>query len=150
MRAFYLFLVSLAILLSPCPSAAEGKTRVLALRKATIVILVATAAEQWKYKDDSEYNEFSGDFAVYANRLITALHSHSEVTVRWSDTDTVSFPGTSFAPIHRQKLETEWGYVFFRPGSPPVVHAGVAEDEYLVCLAARLYELKVEGYKCDS
>jgi hypothetical protein len=150
MRALCLLLASLTILLAPCTSGAGGKTRVLALRKATIVILVAPAAEQRKYKNDSEYNEFSSDFAVYANRLITALQPYAAVTVQWSDAETVSFPGTSFAPIRRQKLETEWGYVFFRPGFPPVVHAGVAEDEYLVCIAARLFQLKVEGYKCDA
>lgn len=149
MRALWL-LVALLTLGAPTASIAEGKARILALRKPTIVILVAPAAEQKKYKDDSEYNEFSGDFAVYANRMIAILRDHSEVKVQWSDADTVSFPGTGFKPVRRRQLETEWGYVFFRPGAPPIVQAGVADDEFLVCIAVRLYKLKIDGYKCEA
>jgi hypothetical protein len=149
MRAAFL-IAAITIFSGSNSLAADKAGRTIALTKPTIIILVAPKSEQRRYKDDSEYNEFSGDFAVYANRLISTLRPYPNVTIRWSDADAVTFPGTSFKPVQRRELETEWGYVFFRPGAPPVVHAGVAEDEYLICIAAKLYGLTIQGHKCEA
>lgn len=115
-----------------------------------MVILVDSPVEQRRYREDSEYNEFSGDFGVYTNRMSEALRGNPQVSIRWSYASTVSFPSTSYNAAQRRKLETGWGYVFFRSGEQPVVIAGVAVDDQLVCTAVKLYQIKVERCSCGT
>lgn len=147
-RAF----VTLAWAAWACQAAVAADTAsTLRLLEPTIVIWVGTEAEQQQRQRDSrfgEFSEFSSDFNEYANRLARAMQPHGAVNVRWSDADTVSFPGTSFAPLHRHELETQSGVVLFRPGQAPYVHAGVPDDNVLVCVAEQLYRIQVQGYRC--
>ena len=146
----HLFATSAAIALLAGVHPLADAQSLLRVTKPTVVILVDTPAEQRRHQEDGEYNEFAGDFAVYANRMAEALRGIPQVSIRWSYSSTVSFPGTSYKPVHRRKLETGWGYVFFKPGEQPVVIAGVAEDDQLVCTAVKLYKIKVEGYACGT
>ncbi len=42
------------------------------------------------------------------------------------------------------------GYIFYRPGTAPVVYAGVVADGYLVCQAEKFFAMKFAGYKCGA
>jgi hypothetical protein len=147
MKTTCLIVISVLAILLPC----QGRARtVLAIRQPTIIILIDTPTEIEKHDHDDEYGEFSSDFAVYANRMSAALKQHPGIKVRWSSADAVTFPGTRFRAVMRKKLESSWGYVFYRPGRKPIVIAGVAVDDELVCTASQLYTVKVDGYNCDA
>ncbi len=122
----------------------------VSLRKPTVLILKDTRAQMARLKDDYGYSEGSGDFAAYANRMEVALKQHPEIMVKWSSAATVAFPGTKLKSIVRSTVGNGWGYVFYRPGREPVVIEGVAIDDQLVCVAAKLYEVTFDGYSCGA
>jgi len=124
--------------------------QVLVLRVPTIVILVAPEADIEKHKDDEGFNEFTSDFAVYANRMAEALRVHPTIQVQWSSASVVAFPGTKSKPIRRRSVGDGWGYIFYRPGRQPILIEGVAFDDHLVCTASTLYEVQVDGYVCGK
>jgi hypothetical protein len=146
-----------AILGLPLPALASERgqpgirSTELALRAPTIVILLDSPSEQRQArKSDQNYDEASGDFGVYTDRMLQALMDYKQITIRWSHAKRVTFPGTSFSPVIRSQVGGGWGYVFFRPGSAPIVVQGVATDDELVCRASALFTLRVEGYKCEA
>jgi hypothetical protein len=137
------------VLFSACfPHVAIAQQSV-ALRRPTIVILIDTPAEIKRQRNDHEYNEATGDFAVYANRMVEALKTKRDFRIQWSSASLVRFPATTFKPVLRHKVGG-WGYVFYRPGHEPIIIEGVAVDDQLVSTAVRLFEVKVEGYPCGA
>ncbi len=140
--------VTLFFLLAPF--AATNAQTILTLKKSAIVILVPPEKELKSQAKEEGFADFSGDFAYYAGKMKSALEKGSKIPVQWSTASQVAFPDTTIKPIIRSKLETGWGYVFYRPGEQPVIVEGVADDEQLVCIAAKLYKIKVGDYECGA
>lgn len=139
-------LVAMVVASLPLATAAHAQT--LPLSRPTIVVLTAPAPPLTSEREKSEFAEFSSDFLFFARRFETTMRAHSQIQFQWSSADVVSFPGTSFAPIHRADWPSGWGYVLFQPGKPPRMRAGVAEDQQLVCWAAELFRVAIDGFAC--
>jgi hypothetical protein len=124
---------------------------VLRLSGPSLVVLLDSPFEQEAQRAaDPNYDEATGDFAVYTNRALAVLKGRKEFVVRWSSAQRVAFPGTRFSSVARSGVGGGWGYVFYKPGKEPVVIAGVVTEEELVCRASLVFEFKVEGYKCEA
>ena len=77
---FRIFTFLFTLFLIPIYSYADQS---LALRESSIVILTDAPEEITKHQKDNQFNEFSGDFAYYANRMISAFRKHR----RWLTCD---------------------------------------------------------------
>jgi len=122
----------------------------LTLAAATIVILHDPSTEVAKHSSDGQFAKFATDFEANARRLAAALQQHPEIAVVHSSAAKVSFKQAATKPVRREDIVTHWGYIFYRPGSAPVVYAGVVADGYLVCQAEKYFEVKFEGFKCGA
>ena len=144
-----LHLAPVVVLLLAC-SMALAQSPDLTLAAPTIVILHEPLAVISKHDDGGKFAKFATDFEANANRMAVALRQHPEISVIYSSAAKVSFGDTGVNPVRREDIVSHWGFVFYRPGSPPVVYAGVVEDTYLVCQAAKYFAVRFDGFKCSA
>lgn len=151
-RALLIAFAPLCLSTSAAPQAPQrSASSTLRLTKPTIVILVDSPSEQKRNaKQDPNYNEATGDFGAYTNRMLAVLKGRKEFTILWSHADRVVFSTTSVQPITRTAVGGGWGYVYYSPGKAPMIVEGVATDDELVCRATVMFGIKVEGYKCEA
>jgi pterin-4a-carbinolamine dehydratase len=140
--------VALIVLTLLICAGALAQSNDLTIGSATIVILHDAPSEIAKHNTDSQFAKFSADFEANAQRMAAALAQHPEITVVYSSAAKVSFEQAATKPVRREDIVTHWGYIFYLPGTAPVVYAGVVDDRYLVCQAAKYFTAKFEGYKC--
>jgi len=112
----------------------------LRLNAPTIVILLDSPEEQaLQHKRDPNYGEASSDFGYYTGQMLDALKRHKEFNIRWSHAERITFPGTRLASLKRSEVGGGWGYIFFKPGKPPVIVHGVATSDELICRASVMF-----------
>ncbi|SRR6266496_3015788 len=119
------------------------------LSAPSVVILRASDAEVAKIKSDHGFIEFEADFEANSSRLIEAMKTQPQIKVLASSAQTVRFSDQTVAPVLRSNIETRYGYLFYRPGEPPLVYSGVRPADGLICEAARMFKVEFKGHRCE-
>lgn len=133
-------------------AAAPAQPVTLTLTGPSVVIFHATSAEIATARAEQEPEQlkaFNAEFSAGSTRLVAALKAHPAIKVISSSADVVRFSDTTIAPVWRYSVPGGHGYLFYRPGAPLRVFAGVRNADGLICEAARMFELKPAPPHCD-
>jgi hypothetical protein len=121
----------------------------LTLTGPSVVVFRASSAEIAKREPSEAFVEFRKDFESSTQRLLTALKSRPQIKVVVSAPDVIRFSDASVLPVWRYSVEGGYGYLFYQPGKPLRVFAGVRNADGLICEAARMFALKPNPPHCE-
>ena len=141
----------------PAKAAARSEERPaasLTLTGPSVVIFHASRADiaRTEPETDAEKEEkvtFRKDFEGGATKLQEALKAHPQIKVIVSSADVVRFGDAKVAPVWRYSMGDGYGYVFYQPGKPLRVFAGVRSAEGLICEAYRMFGAGPRPPHCD-
>ena len=131
-----------------CAAASREPTS-LTLTGPSVVVFRASGAENAKREPSEAFVEFRKDFESSTQRLMTALKSRPQIQVVVSSVDVIRFSDASVPPVWRYSIEGGYGYLFYQPGKPLRVFAGVRNADGLICEAARMFALKPNPPHCE-
>jgi len=132
-------------------AAAPAPPSSITLTGPSVVILRATAAEidRARLERPEELAEFRKDFDANAARFTTWLKAHPRIRVITTTADVIRFQEPSAPPVWHYSVEGGHGYLFYQPGAPVHVYAGVRSADGLICEAARTFEVKPLPPRCE-
>ena len=134
-------------------SAVARDPSTLTLTGPSVVIFHSTPAEIDKMRADEDPEQLKAaraDFEAGTTRLTRALRAYPQIKVLSSSADVVHFSSPGTPPVWRYSVEGGRGYLFYRPGQPVRVFAGVRSGDGLVCEAVRTFDLKPLPPRCDA
>jgi hypothetical protein len=132
-------------------AAAPASPSSITLSGPSVVIFRASATDvaQARTERPEEYAEFRKDFDANAARFTKWLQAHPRIHVVTTTADVVRFSEPATQPVWHYSVDGGHGYLFYRPGAPVRVYAGVRSADGLICEAARTFEVKPLPGNCD-
>jgi len=141
----------IAAALASAHAAAPAQPSSITLNGPSVVMFRATAAEidSARAENAEQAAELRKEFDANAARFESWLKAHPRIRVITTTADVVRFPEPSTQPVWRYSVEGGRGYLFYRPGAPVRVYAGVRGADGLICEAARTFDVKPLPPRCD-